>query len=121
MESEEDDEGEDQGAGSPEEWSGVVRKLEAQLNDLQTCSDLITKHWKSLVKPLSEMEMNADPEDIKSRVKEVCERATLYRISTNAMINVSELFGFRPGLCEQLGFSLLHNTIFLPFRPAPNT
>ncbi|RZC40195.1 Oxysterol BP and/or PH domain containing protein, partial [Asbolus verrucosus] len=87
MESEDDEEETEEGSGSPEEWSSVVRKLEAQLNDIQTCSDLIQKHWKSLVKPLTEMETNLDPDGIQTKSKEVGERATLFRISTNAMIN----------------------------------
>jgi prefoldin subunit 5 len=88
MESEDDEEEAEEGSGSPEEWSSVVRKLEAQLNDIQTCSDLIQKHWKSLVKPLSEIETNLDPDGVQTKSKEVGERATLFRISTNAMINV---------------------------------
>lgn len=92
MESEDDEEEADEGSGSPEEWSSVVRKLEAQLNDIQTCSDLIQKHWKSLVKPLTEMETNLDTDGIQIKSKEVGERATLFRISTNAMINVSSKF-----------------------------
>uniref|UniRef100_V5G398 Oxysterol-binding protein 1 n=1 Tax=Anoplophora glabripennis TaxID=217634 RepID=V5G398_ANOGL len=86
MESEEDDE-EAEVNGVPEDWSGIVRKLESQLNDLQTCSDVLAKHWKNLTKPLSEMETNADSEALQSKTKEVCERATLFRIATNAMIN----------------------------------
>ncbi|XP_019871821.2 oxysterol-binding protein 1 isoform X2 [Aethina tumida] len=87
MESEEDDDEADEGSGNVEDWSSVVRKLEAQLNDLQTCSDLIHKHWKCLVKPLNEIETNSDPETIQGKGKEIGERATLFRISTNAMIN----------------------------------
>ncbi|EFA08460.1 oxysterol-binding protein 1 isoform X1 [Tribolium castaneum] len=87
MESEDDEEETDEGSGSPEDWSSVVRKLEAQLNDIQTCSDLIQRHWKSLVKPLTEMETNLDPDSVQAKSKEVSERATLFRISTNAMIN----------------------------------
>ncbi|KAJ8956395.1 hypothetical protein NQ318_015133 [Aromia moschata] len=86
MESEEDDE-EAEVSGASEDWSGIVRKLEAQLNDLQTCGDVLAKHWKNLAKPLSEMETTADAEALQSKTKEVCERATLYRIATNAMIN----------------------------------
>lgn len=87
MESEEDEETED--SGELEDWSGIVKKLEAQLNELQTCGDVLAKHWKNLAKPLSEMETNADPEALQGKTREVCERATLYRIATNAMMNVS--------------------------------
>ncbi|XP_045468816.1 oxysterol-binding protein 1 isoform X2 [Harmonia axyridis] len=88
MESEDDEEQEVDGSGNPEEWSSVIRKLEAQLNDLETCSELIQKHWKSLCKPLNELESsNGDLEICQGKTKEVGERATLFRISTNAMIN----------------------------------
>lgn len=85
MESEEDEEETEE--GNMEDFSNVVRKLEAQLHDLEICSELLGKHWKLLAKPLSEMETNADPESLQSKSKEVCERATLFRISTSAMIN----------------------------------
>lgn len=87
MESEEDEETED--SGELEDWSGTVKKLETQLNELQTCGDVLAKHWKNLTKPLSEIETNGDPEALQGKTKEVCERATLYRIATNAMMNVS--------------------------------
>ncbi|VEN53429.1 unnamed protein product, partial [Callosobruchus maculatus] len=85
MESEEDEETMESEGG--EDWSGLVRKLESQLSELQTCGDVLAKHWKNLAKPLSEMETNADPEALQGKTKEVCERATLFRIATNAMIN----------------------------------
>jgi hypothetical protein len=110
MESEDDEEEAEEGSGSPEEWSSVVRKLEAQLNDIQTCSDLIQKHWKSLVKPLSEIETNLDPDGVQTKSKEVGERATLFRISTNAMINVRRKSRLRFGGC-----------IFAGCRRAPST
>ncbi|XP_056639637.1 oxysterol-binding protein 1 isoform X2 [Diorhabda carinulata] len=85
MESEEDEEIDD--SSDFEDWSGVVRKLESQLNDLQTCSDVLAKHWKNLAKSLGEMETNPDPESLQGKSKEVCERATLFRIASNAMVN----------------------------------
>lgn len=91
MESEEDEEEAEEGSGNPEDWSNVVRKLESQFQDLQTSVDLVTKHWKLLAKPLSEVETNADPEVIQGKSKEVCERFTLFRISTSAMINVIKI------------------------------
>lgn len=91
MESEDDEETEVDGSGNPEEWSTVIRKLEAQINDLETCTELIQKHWKALCKPLNELESNnGDIEMCQGKTKEVGERATLFRISTNAMVNVSE-------------------------------
>lgn len=104
MESEEDEvEAEESGTS---EDPDVMRKLESALNELQVvnltgysvtfknktilqiCGELLGKHWKNLAKPLSEIESTPDPDLLNSKVKEVCERATLFRISSNAMINV---------------------------------
>ncbi|CAH1102073.1 unnamed protein product [Psylliodes chrysocephalus] len=74
-------------SGDLEDWSGVVRKIESQLNDLQTCADVLAKHWKNLAKSLGEIETNPDPELLQGKNKEVCERATLFRIASNAMVN----------------------------------
>lgn len=85
MESEEDEvEAEESGTS---EDPDVMRKLESALNELQICGELLGKHWKNLAKPLSEIESTPDPDLLNSKVKEVCERATLFRISSNAMIN----------------------------------
>ncbi|KAB0790728.1 hypothetical protein PPYR_15720 [Photinus pyralis] len=86
MESEEDEEA-DEASGSPEEWSGVVRELQACLDDLQTCSELISKHGASLQRALGELESTVDPDLAQGKSKLVNERATLFRIASNAMIN----------------------------------
>lgn len=57
-----------------------------RLENLKTCYELITKHGVELRRALSELESN---DDIASKNKIVSERATLFRISSNAMINVS--------------------------------
>lgn len=88
MESEEDEEEVEEGSGSPEEWAGVVRELQARLEDLQTCSDLIAKHGGGLQRALGELENNPDPESAQGKSKAVSEKATLFRIASNAMINV---------------------------------
>jgi oxysterol-binding protein 1 len=51
---------------------------------LKTCYDLITKHGSALQRALAELE---NGEDLASKNKIVNERATLFRISSNAMIN----------------------------------
>ncbi|XP_017776763.1 PREDICTED: oxysterol-binding protein 1 isoform X2 [Nicrophorus vespilloides] len=87
MESEEDEEEQDAASGSPEEWSSIVRELQSRLEDLQTCSDLIGKHGAALQRALGELEMNVDQESAQGKSKAVSERATLFRIASNAMIN----------------------------------
>lgn len=54
------------------------------MENLKTCYDLITKHGAALQRALSELESG---EDLTNKNKIVNERATLFRISSNAMIN----------------------------------
>lgn len=90
LESEEEDLEEERGEGgtlaSSEELSAVVRELAARLEDMHTCSELIAKHGSALQRLLGELEQ---PEDAAAKSKAVGERATLFRIASNAMINVS--------------------------------
>lgn len=86
MESEEEDEEDRQeGGASSEELTTVVRELGAKLEDMQTCSELIAKHGATLQRLLGELEQ---PDDAQGKSKAVGERATLFRIASNAMINV---------------------------------
>lgn len=97
MESEEDEEEAAGDAGaSGEELKTVVKELAARLEDMKTCSELIAKHGATLQRLLGELEQQpADgggalapscaESDTKS--KAVGERATLFRIASNAMIN----------------------------------
>ncbi|XP_058458562.1 oxysterol-binding protein 1 isoform X2 [Malaya genurostris] len=83
---ESDEEEEDTAANTipSEELNLVVRELSVRLENLKTCYDLITKHGAALQRALSELESG---EDLASKTKIVSERATLFRISSNAMIN----------------------------------
>lgn len=74
-----------------EEWSVVVRELQSRLEDLHTCSELITKHGGALQRALNELETNIDADTMQGKSKTVQERATLFRIASNAMINVRKL------------------------------
>ncbi|XP_065078582.1 oxysterol-binding protein 1 isoform X2 [Ochlerotatus camptorhynchus] len=83
---ESDDEEEETAANTipSEELILVVRELTVRLENLKTCYDLITKHGAALQRALSELESG---EDLANKNKIVSERATLFRISSNAMIN----------------------------------
>lgn len=70
------------------ELQNIVRTLSTKLEDLNTCNDLITKHGAGLTKALSELEQLDNPGDVPTKLKGVNERATLFRITSNAMINV---------------------------------
>lgn len=84
---ESDEEEEDTAANTipSEELNLVVRELTFRLENLKTCYDLITKHGATLQRALSELESG---DDLANKTKIVSERATLFRISSNAMINV---------------------------------
>lgn len=85
----ESDEEEDDTAASSipsQELNAAIRDLSARLENLKTCYDLISKHGLALQRALTDLE-NGD--DVPSKTKVVSERATLFRISSNAMMNVS--------------------------------
>jgi oxysterol-binding protein 1 len=65
--------------------------LSAKLEDLQTCSDLIAKQCAALQRALAEAESVAadNPQEVMTKMKAVNERATLFRITSSAMVNVS--------------------------------
>lgn len=64
----------------------VLLNFNLRLENLKTCYDLITKHGIALQRALSELESNGS-DDLAGKTKIVNERATLFRISSNAMIN----------------------------------
>lgn len=75
------------------------RMMSTKLEDLRTCNDLIVKHSHALQRSVSELETATggsgdrgdkkppDVADIQSKVKITNERATLFKITSNAMIN----------------------------------
>ena len=80
------------------ELINVVKLLGSKLEDLQTCHDLIVKHGLALQRSLSELDtgtgssVSSDSLDLSSKQKAVNERATLFKITSNAMINASAEF-----------------------------
>lgn len=96
----EDDSG-DEGSVPQEDRAltqGVLKTLANKLDDLSTCNELIGKHGAALQRSLNELEELRGCSDGNDRVKAVNERATLFRITSNAMINVSPR-ALRPSGC----------------------
>lgn len=79
------------------ELQSTLRTLSSKVEDLSTCNDLIAKHGTALQRSLSELETLRLPAESTEKIKQVNERATLFRITSNAMINVSLLPGARGG------------------------
>ncbi|XP_043239908.1 oxysterol-binding protein 1-like isoform X2 [Amphibalanus amphitrite] len=64
----------------------VISTLNAKLEDLQTCHDLIAKHASTLHRSLADLENTESTQEVTAKVKQVNERATLFRITSTAMI-----------------------------------
>lgn len=88
-----DDSGDDEdGTPSPADKSelhGTIRSLSLKLDDLSTCNELVAKHGVALQRSLNELDGLRIPAESSEKLKAVNERATLFRITSNAMINVS--------------------------------
>uniref|UniRef100_A0A667X6J0 Oxysterol-binding protein n=1 Tax=Myripristis murdjan TaxID=586833 RepID=A0A667X6J0_9TELE len=71
---------------------GVLKTLASKLDDLSTCNELIGKHGAALQRSLTELEELRGSTDSTDKLKAVNERATLFRITSNAMINACRDF-----------------------------
>lgn len=89
MESDEEEEDTNASSIPSQELNAAIRDLSARLENLKTCYDLISKHGLALQRSLTDLE---NGEDFPTKSKVVSERATLFRISSNAMINVRVMF-----------------------------
>lgn len=101
MPAESDDSGDDcpavpptsgQGGGRSSEVQSTLRTLNSKVEDLTTCNDLIVKHGSALQRSLSELETIRVGGDFGEKIRQVTERATLFRITSNAMINACRDF-----------------------------
>ncbi|XP_062244121.1 oxysterol-binding protein 1 isoform X2 [Platichthys flesus] len=102
MQAESDDSGDDcpsappssgQGGGARNsEIQSTLRTMGSKVEDLTTCNDLIVKHGSALQRSLSELEGIRVGGDMGEKIRQVTERATLFRITSNAMINACRDF-----------------------------
>ncbi|XP_067355458.1 oxysterol-binding protein 1 isoform X2 [Channa argus] len=74
------------------EIQSTLRTLNNKVEDLVTCNDLIVKHGSALQRSLSELEVIRVGADMGEKIRQVTERATLFRITSNAMINACRDF-----------------------------
>lgn len=84
-----EDADESAGEGAKVEVTTAIKILSQKMEDLQLCSNLITKHGSALQKALSELESLDSASDMTSKIKAINEKATLYRIASSRMTNVS--------------------------------
>ncbi|CAB3985242.1 Hypothetical predicted protein [Paramuricea clavata] len=68
-----------------------TKPLSSKVDDLQTCNDLVAKHGTALQKAISELqdlsEFRDEESELAKRLKVVNEKATLFRITSSAMIS----------------------------------
>ncbi|CAF96608.1 unnamed protein product, partial [Tetraodon nigroviridis] len=82
-----------QGGGSRySEVQSTLRTLNSKVEDLSTCNDLIVKHGSALQRSLSELEGFSAGTDGGEKVRQVTERATMFKIASDAMINACRDF-----------------------------
>ncbi|KAK0149439.1 Oxysterol-binding protein 1 [Merluccius polli] len=99
MQAESDDSGDDFSLSCPpaphgqsaatqnSEVQSTLRTLGSKVEDLSTCNDLISKHGSALQRSLSELDSLRLTGEAGDKIRQVTERATLFRITSNAMIN----------------------------------
>ncbi|XP_039717684.1 oxysterol-binding protein 2 isoform X1 [Pteropus medius] len=87
-----DDDDETTSPADKNELHNTIRSLSLKLGDLSTCNDLITKHGAALQRSLNELDGLRIPYESSEKLKAVNERATLFRITSNAMINACRDF-----------------------------
>ncbi|XP_078087550.1 oxysterol-binding protein 1-like [Mustelus asterias] len=94
MQAESDDSADEEPASQADktEVQNTLRTLTSKVEDLSTCNDLIAKHGTALQRSLSELENLKLPPESSEKIKQVNERATLFRITSNAMINACRDF-----------------------------
>ncbi|KAF7225426.1 transcript variant X2 [Nothobranchius furzeri] len=80
------------GSSCISEVQSTLRTLSSKVEDLITCNDLIVKHGSALQRSLSELEGLRVGGDTGEKIRQVTERATLFRITSNAMINACRDF-----------------------------
>ncbi|XP_058889291.1 oxysterol-binding protein 2-like isoform X5 [Acipenser ruthenus] len=94
MHEQSDDSGDEESTSQSDksEIHSTLKALSSKLEDLSTCNDLIGKHGAALQRSLSELESLKIPAESGDKIKSVHERATLFRITSNAMINACRDF-----------------------------
>lgn len=71
------------------EVNAAIRALGMKLDNVHLCHDLVGKHGTALQKQLADLEHFHPGPEAAHLVRSINERANLFRITVNALINVS--------------------------------
>ncbi|CAF2975068.1 unnamed protein product [Rotaria socialis] len=66
------------------------KAFDSKLDDLKMCMDLINRHYQALYRTLGDLEQIDKSETTVNIIKSVNERATLFRITSTAMLNACQ-------------------------------
>ncbi|UJR15925.1 hypothetical protein I4U23_002845 [Adineta vaga] len=72
------------------ELATMNKTFDAKLEDLKMCMDLINRHYQALQRTLADLEQIDKSEGTINTIKSVNERATLFRITSTAMLNACQ-------------------------------
>ncbi|CAF1226104.1 unnamed protein product [Adineta ricciae] len=72
------------------ELTTMNKAFDAKLEDLKMCMDLINRHYQALCRTLGDLEQLDKTEATVNAIKSVNERATLFRITSTAMLNACQ-------------------------------
>lgn len=71
------------------ELQSILKTLQTKLDSLTAFTDVVVKRGSALQRALIELEQTENPQNALAKMKEINERATLFRITSSAMINAS--------------------------------
>jgi hypothetical protein len=72
------------------EIATMNKNFDAKLEDLKMCMDLINRHYQALHRTLADLEQLDKSDATINTIKSVNERATLFRITSTAMLNACQ-------------------------------
>ena len=76
---------------SKDNLQAVIKNLNLKIDELNACYEQISKQGRSLQSLIVELEGLNIPAEANSRAKTVVERATLFRLTSSALLNVSSV------------------------------
>lgn len=71
------------------EMAAMLKELQAKLDQLTGYGEAAHKNAATLQRALSELETTTSPEDVIARIASINERATVFRVTSSALINSS--------------------------------
>ena len=96
----EDEEEYDNNAGDSSDNKNIdemIKSLTSKFNDVQTCTELLTRHYTALTKAIADTEptiytASEKPQEVTAKIKALNERSALFRLTSGAVLRVIYLY-----------------------------